>query len=136
MKISITTDASRKIDGFTTIPVVMGSVKILDVPRNGCEYLELFNCIDDIKHENIVAEVCQKIRKDGVLSIVGTDLSAMVNGFVNKSMPKEEFVAYVTSKANLSSLEDIVNTIRSSGLRVISSKLNGIFYEVKATRQA
>jgi len=134
MKVTITSDMSRKIDGYIMMPVIQSSVRIVDIPTNACEHIDIFNCLDEIKSETFLQDISNKLRKNGILSLVGVDSLAMCDSVVNEKVDKKDFVDYVKNKHYLWDIEEISSKLKIAGLQIISAKMNGMLYELKATR--
>lgn len=135
MKILITEKLDKTIDGFRVLPIVQSCVQLVNIPRNACEYLVLDECIDQIKDKDILKEIATKIRKDGVISVTGKDINLLCQALTTRKINEEQFSEYATKQKQLWSLDRIINELKSTGLTIISSSIQGLNYEVSATRQ-
>ena len=135
MKVFITDDLNLGIDGFNTIPVVQGGVMLGNIPRNGCEFILVKNCLDKIK-DDILEELAGKMRKEGELSISGTDINSINRKFYTKEIDKKEFIEYILDKYNLYSIDEITERLQKCGLTIVSALLKGSTYDIKAIRRS
>ena len=133
MKIFITDNINLGIDGFETLPVVQGSIMLGKIPRNGCEFILIKNCLDKIK-DDVLQEIVSKMRKDGELSISGHDIKSINRQFYTRQIDKKQFMDLVLDKKNLYSSDEIVNKLKELKLTIVSSTLEGTDYDIKAIR--
>lgn len=133
MKVFITDDLNLGIDGFNTIPVVQGGVMLGSIPRNGCEFILVKNCLDKIK-DDILEELVGKMRKEGELSITGMDINSVNRKFYTKEIDKKEFMKFILDKFNLYSIDEITERLQKCGLTIVSALLKGSTYDIKAIR--
>ena len=135
MKVFITDDLNLGIDGFNTIPVVQGGVMLGNIPRNGCEFILVKNCLDKIK-DDVLEELAGKMRKEGELSISGMDINSINRKFYTKEIDKKEFMEYILDKYNLYSIDEITERLQKSGLTIVSALLKGSTYDIRAVRHS
>ena len=135
MKVFITDDLNLGIDGFNTIPVVQGGVMLGNIPRNGCEFILVKNCLDKIK-DDVLEELAGKMRKEGELSISGMDINSINRKFYTKEIDKKEFMEYILDKYNLYSIDEITERLQKCGLTIVSALLKGSTYDIRAVRHS
>jgi hypothetical protein len=135
MKILITEKLDKTIDGFKVLPIVQSCVQLINIPRNACEYFVIDECIDQIKDKDILKEIYTKIRKDGVISVIGKDINLLCQALTTRTINEEQFSEYATNQKQLWSLDRIINELKLCGLTIINSSIQGLNYEVSATRQ-
>ena len=99
MRIFITEAMDKGIDGYYTLPVIHGGVKMTDIPRNACESIVVDQCIDRIKEPEMINTLCGKLRKQGLVVITGVDIFVLAQSLVDKKISIEDFLKY-THKAN------------------------------------
>lgn len=134
MKILITENLEKTIDGYRTLTAVHGSVKLNDVPRNACESIVIDNCMDNLKEDQILEQLSNKLRKEGVITIVGTDIYVLSQNLLNKNISIDEFCNYTSNTKRLWSMEKIISIMKNLNMTIVTATLQGVRYEVRAQR--
>lgn len=134
MKILITENLEKTIDGYRTLTAVHGSVKLNDVPRNACESIVIDNCMDNLKEDQILEQLSNKLRKEGVITIVGTDIYVLSQNLLNKNISIDEFCNYTSNTKRMWSMEKIISIMKNLNMTIVTATLQGVRYEVRAQR--
>ena len=134
MKILITENLEKTIDGYLTLTAVHGSVKLNDVPRNACESIVIDNCMDNLKEDQILEQLSSKLRKEGVITIVGTDIYVLSQNLLNKNISIDEFCNYTSNTKRMWSMEKIISIMKNLNMTIVTATLQGVRYEVRAQR--
>lgn len=134
MKILITENFDKTIDGYTTVPIIQSSLSTIGIPQNSCDHILIEHGLNAIKDIDILSELCGKIRKKGIMTIVGTEIYCMCQNLLNKRMSNIDFSNYVTAQKQLWSMERVMDEFKKHGMIIVSCQLKGISYEVSARR--
>ena len=107
MKVYISENIDRVIEGFTTIPIVYGAVDLVSIPDNGASTIVCIDALDSIKSDSIVDfinGVVNKMRINCVAHFGGLDAYAvskdLVSGKINISPLVIIFTAELGGIAN------------------------------------
>lgn len=134
MKILITENLEKTIDGYRTLTAVHGSVKLNDVPRNACESIVIDNCMDSLKEDQILEQLSSKLRKEGIITIVGTDIYVLSQNLLNKNISIDDFCNYTSNTKRMWSMEKIISIMKNLNMTIVTATLQGVRYEVRAQR--
>ena len=74
MKIYITTEQDKNIEGFQMIAMKDGVCDVEGIIPNSCEYVIIEEALDYTKDPQFLDKIFSMVRKGGVLQIHGTDL--------------------------------------------------------------
>lgn len=136
MKIYITTEQDKNIDGFQMLPMKDGACDVEGIIPNSCEYVVVEESLEYTKDPAFLDKVFSMIRKNGVLQMHGTDLRSLCLGYVTGEIDDENFNKFVKDRNNLGSLYPIlISQVQGrQGIDVIKADLNGIKYEIVCRR--
>jgi len=136
MKIYITTEQDKNIDGFQMLPMKDGACDVEGIIPNSCEYVVVEESLEYAKDPSFLDKVFSMIRKNGVLQMHGTDLRSLCLGYVTGEIDDENFNEFVKDRNNLGSLYPIlISQVQGrQGIDVIKADLNGIKYEIVCRR--
>lgn len=137
MNVYISENLDRVIEGFTTIPIVYGSVDLGSIPNNGASTIVAIDALDSIKHENIadfIHGIASKMRINGVVHIGGLDAYAVSKDLTSGKIDIEEYNKTISGKLGVYSAKYISKLLQAQNLTVNSSAFRGNNYEISATR--
>jgi hypothetical protein len=134
MKILITENLSSTIEGYNVLPVVQGNLKIVDIPRNACESIIIDNCMDHLKQEDILESLAGKLRKEGVINVIGTDIYVLSQKLINKDISIDEFCSYASNTKKMWSMEKIISVLKNFNMTIVTATLQGLRYDIRAQR--
>ena len=135
MNIYITKNMESTLDGYDTVPLLYGNLNLEHVPQNSCANILVEDALDSTNDpQAALANIISKLRKAGNLSIQGTDFDTMCRQYLNKNIAPQDINNYVTEKNSVCSFGDIQRTISQHNIKIISAGLNGVKFDIRATR--
>lgn len=137
MKIYISENLDKVIEGFTTIPIVYGAVDLGSIPANGASVIVAIDALDSIKQENItdfLYGIISKMRINGVLHVGGLDAYAISKDLISGKINIEDYNKSISGKLGIYSAKSITDILQSQNLTINSSVFRGSNYEISATR--
>jgi hypothetical protein len=137
MKLYISENIDKAIEGFTIIPIVYGELDLSGVPDNAASTIVATDAIDTIKMENIgifIASIARKMRLNSELYISGLDIYALNKALLNGSITLSEFNELAKNKQGFYSGKYILDLLQSNGVNIKSMVYKGYYYELSATR--
>ena len=135
MKLQIIEDESQKIDGFETI-LASPNLDLGNIPDNSCEVIIAKGALDKMSNPlDCLNLVCSKLRSNGSVVISGTELRCFFKNVINGITDESSASAVIGNSLSLSTVGSVKNALRSLGLFIKSSTINGAFYEITAERR-
>ena len=135
MKLQIIEDESQKIEGFETV-IVDQNLNLDNIPNNSCEIIIAKGALDRNKDaQESLVNICSKLRSGGLVIVSGVELRCFFKNVINGILDEASASAMVGRSMSLSSIDSVKSILRSLGLFVKSSTINGVSYEVTAERQ-
>ena len=137
MKIQLTIPTQQKIEGIREITLKNGNIDFEDISDNECEYILADKILNEFAHENIInclSSISQKLRIGGKLIIGGVDLRMFTTSVINNLISTEDASNVVNNCKSMSDSTQVANIISQLELKVISTQINGIYYEITAER--
>jgi hypothetical protein len=139
MKLYISENIHKGIQGFTIIPIIYGELDLSKVPDNAASTIIAIDAIDSIKHENLpvfIQSVAKKMRLDSTISLGGSDIYAISRGLLGGSITEQEYNQQFIGKNSISSSKYILELLKNTDLKINSVVFRGNTYEISATRPA
>ena len=136
-KIHIVTRTQQVIEGFKKVEVMPNFMNLVGISNNECETIMANEVLDSFSLENIpkcIQELTSKLRLNGTLVIGGTDMRIFCRGVINGTIPATEGAKIVETKLSMTTLPEIMELIKSTGLKIETSTISGAHYEIVATR--
>jgi hypothetical protein len=137
MKIQIVDDAQKFIQGYKTVLFSEMQSSFVSISNNECESILANDVLDYVMTKDILQIIqllVSKLRFNGTLVIGGKDLQ-MFCKHVNNGLINEETAGQIISTCkSLSNYITVRDIMSSMGLKIESIQLNGIHYEITATR--
>ena len=137
MKIQILRENQQAIENYTKIIVGDNQIDLSSISDNECSFILANDVLDSFSIENIdqlIKSILMKLRINGSIVIGGTDMRLFCKNVTNGSVDTGQASRIIGVVQSMTVLNDIVNLIRSSGLKIESTQITGIHYEIKATR--
>lgn len=137
MKIHITENIDRVLQGYQIIPILYGKIDLGMIPDNAALSIVAIDAIDSIP-ANLLSEffqkVAEKMRFGCNIVLGGLELSSLSKDVVNGKISSNEYNNLVYSKRGVYSVSDILNILAQLNLKIESVLVKGYNYEIKATR--
>lgn len=137
MKIFISENIDKSIDGYKIIPIIYGEVDLQSIPNNAATDIVAIDAIDSIKYADLssfISKIASKMRLNSNLYLGGLDLFALSRELLNGSKSVEEYNAIVNGKNGIYSSSIILDLLRANGIKINSVVYKGNRYEISATR--
>jgi predicted SAM-dependent methyltransferase len=137
MKIQLTIPNQQKIEGIREIAVKNGNIDFEDISDNECEYILADKILNHFDYKNItdcLVSLRKKLRIGGKIVIGGIDLRMFTTNVINNLMSTEDASEVVANCKSMSDVTQIANIISQLDLKVITTQINGIYYEITAER--
>jgi|TARA_B100000085_G_scaffold284637_1_gene318248 hypothetical protein len=137
MKLQIITDENDKIEGYLHLPLQTLQQEITKIPNNSCESIvavKVSNRIPAQSMEGFLDLVISKLRLGGEILVSGIEQKVMAKHILNGYLKESQFNEILTFANSMETLSDTVNLLNSKGLKIKTTNMNGIEYEVSATR--
>jgi hypothetical protein len=84
--------------------------------------------------EGFLDLVISKLRLGGEILVSGIEQKVMAKHILNGYLKESQFNEILTFANSMETLSDTVNLLNSKGLKIKTTNMNGIEYEVSATR--
>jgi hypothetical protein len=137
MKIHITENIDKIIDGYKMVPVLYGKIDLSMVPNNAATEIIAADALDSIPSSLVtefISSIRNKMRFGCKLILGGTELSVISNDIVNGKIPTDEFNNVIFNKRGIYKAKDIVELVNSHDLKVDSVTIKGYQYELAIIR--
>lgn len=137
MKIYISENIDKAIEGFNIIPIVYGAVDLGSIPTNAASTIVAIDAVDSIKSENIndfIGGIVSKMRINSTLYIGGIDAYALSRNLLSSQINISEYNNVISGKNGLYSCKHICDLLQAYKLNIVSAIFKGINYEITATR--
>ena len=137
MKLHIVKPGQESIENYTRVEASPNALDISTVSDNECtsimanDILDLFS-IDNIP--KVLEHLSTKMRMGGDLVIGGTDVRLFCKYVTNDQVDELSASQLIGVCESMTTCDQISNTLQSLGLRIASSQINGMHYEIKVTR--
>jgi hypothetical protein len=139
MKLQIVHNDNESIEGFI-------SLKISDNPKSdlsqivnhSCTDILVLDIIDSFEYNQsfeFLSEVLSKIRLNGSLLLRGVSSLAFSHALLNGSIDSNKASNIISEIKSIHDQRDITTLLESNDFRIDTMRLNGVSYELKATRQ-
>lgn len=136
MKLFISHDMAQTIEGYRSIPIIQGSYKINDIPRNCCEHIICSDAFSSVSPElDFIKDISLLLRKNGMLVIKDIDPMTVCRGYYEGSFDSEQLSNSLTTKTRLVSLSDCIRMLHENKLNVDKASISGVSYEIIASRK-
>lgn len=137
MKLFISENIDRAIEGYIVIPIVYGEFDLQKIPDNSATEIVAIDALDSIKYENVnafISTITKKMRLGCNLYLGGTDAFIVCKNVINGSRNLKDLNETILSKTGLFSLKMILELLRGLGIKINSAVFKGEKYEISATR--
>ena len=137
MKIHIVREGQESIENYKKVTVSNNSVDLSDISDNECTFILAGDTLDNFSLENIplfIQNLTKKVRMGGSLVIGGTDIRLFAKSVINGMTPENEASNMVGLVQSMSIIANTLDIIKSLGMQIESTQINGFHYEVTAKR--
>ena len=137
MKIHITENVNNAIDGFVLVPIVYGRLDLGGVTDHSATQIIAIDAVDSVPAQMLgkfLQDVVTKMRLGCTAIFGGVDLDILARGIITQELKSETFNKLVYSKKAMYRNSDITQTLTGLGLSIDKVSIQGINYEITATR--
>lgn len=137
MKIHIVKMGQSAIEGYKQIIVFDDHINFMDISNNECEEILAGNVLDSFSIDNIrecIVSLVNKLRLGGKLVIGGKDIRLFCRLVLNNSISEVEASQVLKTTKSMPPLNEVIKIIESLGLNIITSNINGMYFEITAKR--
>jgi len=137
MKLYISENIDKSIQGYVIIPIVYGEFDLTKIPDNSATEIVAIDAIDSIKYDKIktfISTIITKMRIGCNLYLGGTDIYAVSRHIIDGTNSLEAINTELLNKTGAYSLKFILELLKDSGVRINSATFKGDNYEISAIR--
>ena len=137
MKLQIVKPEQESIENYTRVDVAPNTIDLSVAADNECTSILANDVLDSFSVENVpslLAQLVKKIRMGGELIVGGTDIKLFCKFVVNDQIDELSATRLLGSVQSMTTLSHTVGSLTELGLKIVSSQVNGVHYEIKASR--
>lgn len=139
MNIYVTKDDEKKIENFTNINITNPNFQeeLKNIISNSCENIIVDDIIDYLPYNTIepfVKLLASKLRINGSFVVTGIEVGVLCRNTVSEVISPSDFSTVIQARASMSSIADVLNLLKKNNLKIQSSLVKGLKYEISATR--
>ena len=137
MKLQIVKPEQESIENYTRVDVAPNTIDLSVASDNECTSILANDVLDSFSVENVpslLAQLVKKIRMGGELIVGGTDIKLFCKFVVNDQIDELSATRLLGSVQSMTTLSHTVGSLMELGLKIVSSQVNGVHYEIKASR--
>jgi len=139
MKLQIVNSDDQSIEGFISLKVGEDfKTTLSQIVDNSCTEVLLLDILDTIEYEKsfeFLKIVLQKIRLNGSITLRGVSSLAFAHSLLNGPIDSKQASGIISNIDSIHDQRDVINLLESKNFTIDTVRLNGISYELKATRQ-
>ena len=137
MKIHVTRMDQETVDNYNHVVVSDNHINFLDISDNECQEILANDVLDSFSIDKVgecITSLVNKLRLGGTIVVGGKDVRLFSKAVLNNGISEITASEIVNSCQSMSSINDVVPVLQHLGLKIISTNVAGIHYEVKASR--
>jgi len=137
MKIQVANMSEETIEGYRHVVVSNNYINFMDISNNECVEIIASDVLDSFSLENIrdcIVSLVNKLRLGGKLIIGGKDVRLFCKHVLSGAISENEASKLIEKSTSMPSQAEIVEAIRSLGLKILSTSITGIHFQVTAQR--
>lgn len=137
MKIHITNSLNNAIEGYNIVIFENLNVDFDTLSNNCCDFIlanNIFDYVESKQIPEIIHKLFSKLRLTGKMCIGGKDINLFCKSVKNKLLSEEEASNIISKTKSLVGHSFVENIIRELGMKY-TTQLNGVSYEITASRQ-
>jgi len=137
MKINIVKEGQESIGNYERVELKDNHLDVAHISDNECEFILANDMLDSFSIDKIpdcIRLAVSKLRINGTIIIGGTDIRIFARSVISGQASEVELCQWIANKQSMSSVTYAADIIKSLGLKLQSSQINGAHYEITATR--
>jgi hypothetical protein len=139
MKLQIVNNDDESIDGFISLKVGEDfKTTLSQLIDNSCTEVLLLDILDTMEYEQsfeFLVSVLKKIRSSGSIILRGVSSLSFSHSLLNGPIDSKQASGIIGNIKSIHDQRDVINLLESNNFTVDTVRLNGVVYELKATRQ-
>ena len=139
MKLQIINNDDESIEGFISLKIGEDfKTTLSQLVDNSCTEVLLLDILDTMEYEKsfaFLADVLKKIRSNGSIILRGVSSLAFSHSLLNGPIDSKQASGIIANINSIHDQKDVINLLESHNFTIDTVRLNGISYELKATRQ-
>ena len=137
MKIHITENVEKIIEGYNMFPIVYGKVDLGGLPDNSLTQIIAIDAIDSIPSNllpQFIESIVSKMRMGCSFIIGGLELGLLSRNIINGKLSSFNFNDIMSTRKSVYSSKDIVDLLKSHNISIDNVNIIGTNYEITASR--
>ena len=137
MKIYVTTDKDKKIEGFHVVTIQDFDQEMSNIVPNSSECIVAEEIIDHVPYnivQKFISVLSSKLRKNGTMTLTGFDLGLVTRYVLNGAIDEQQYSDIVSNRLSMHNMKSVCNYCRDLNLIIENATLEGIKYEIYAKR--
>tara|TARA_R110000796_G_scaffold163506_4_gene280461 strand:+ start:400 stop:813 length:414 start_codon:yes stop_codon:yes gene_type:complete len=137
MKIQILKDQQNLIEGYEHVMMSGAELDLSRFSNNECLEILADNILDAVPinyMQQTLKLLTDKLRMGGKLIIGGTDLRLFCKQVLNQSISPTDANYIISQCQSMTNLEEIVSLISTTNLKVKTTNINGVHFEISCIR--
>jgi hypothetical protein len=137
MKIHITENVEKMIEGYNMFPIVYGKIDLSGVPDNSLTEIIAIDAIDSIPSSllpQFIESLVKKMRMGCSFILGGLELGLLSRNVTSGKLSSFNFNDIMSTKKSVYSSKDIVNLLKSYDITIDNINITGTNYEISASR--
>jgi len=137
MKLHILRKSQSLVGGFTPLFLDDG-LSLGEFSDNECEFIlspDIMDNFDASASQDLLAALAKKLRLGGTLVVGGTHVRLFAKAVLNGLVSNQEASAMIGQVRSMTSPSDIVEILKGFGLVIETVTMDGVHYEIRATRK-
>lgn len=137
MKVYITENIDKVVEGYLMIPIIYGKIDLGQVANNAAQSIVAIDALDSIPVQflnTFLDDIKSKMRFNSELILGGTELTVISRDVMLGNLNTQKYNELIFSKRGIYNVSDIVNLLQKKELLINRSIIKGYNYEISATR--
>jgi len=137
MKIQILKDQQNLIEGYEHVAMNGAELDLSRFSNNECTEIIADSILDAVPVQYIAQSLkmlIDKLRMGGKLVIGGTDLRLFCKHVLNQTISPSDANVIVSQCQSMTNLDEIVNLVNTTNIKIETTSINGIHFEICCTR--
>lgn len=139
MKLQIVNNDDESIEGFVSFKVGDDfKTALSQLIDNSCTEVLLLDMLDTMEYDQsfeFLTGVLKKIRSNGSIILRGVSSLSFSHSLLNGPIDSKQASGIISNIRSIHDQRDVINLLESNNFTIDTVRLNGVVYELKATRQ-
>jgi hypothetical protein len=139
MKLQIVNNDDESIEGFVSLKVGDDfKTALTQLIDNSCTEVLLLDILDTMEYGQsfeFLSGILRKVRSNGSIILRGVSSIAFSHSLLNGPIDSKQASGIIANIRSIHDQRDVINLLESNHFIIDTVRLNGVTYELKATRQ-